>query len=400
MDKTIFYNGLVIDGRGEAREKGWIICDGSVISEVGAKGEPVPEPGDSPLKRIDLEGMTLLPGLIDCHVHLSHDSSSDPLTMLAGEPDPVTLLKMVRNAENTLKAGFTTVRDLGGKGTLDMHLRDSVLSGIIRGPRILCAGRMICMTGGHGWPVGREADGVEGVRKAVRQQMKEGADVIKLMATGGVVTKGVDPGASQLTLEEMEAGIVEAHRAGRKTSAHAQGRDGIKNAVMAGIDSVEHGVFLDEELLEMMIEKGIFLVPTLSAPMSILRGGSREGLPAHMVSKTEAMADRHFESAGMAFGSRIRIAMGTDAGTPFNLHGRNAKELVYMVDKGLPEMNALISATSAAAELLGIEAETGSIEKGKRADMIIVKGDPLEDISCLCDAGNIRAVYKDGALVD
>jgi len=219
------------------------------------------------------------------------------------------------------------------------------------------------------------------------------------MATGGVMPPGVEPGAAQFTLEELKAGVDAAHKAFRKTAAHAQGREGIRNAVLAGIDSIEHGIYLDDEIIELMLAKGIFLVPTLSAPINILAQGEKAGIPDHIVEKTRRVADTHFKSLIRAKEAGVKIAMGTDAGTPFNHHGRNASELRYFVENGFSAGEALISATSMAAELLGLQDSVGSISPNKSADLLILQGNPLEDVSILSDPQNIWAVYKSGVIV-
>jgi imidazolonepropionase-like amidohydrolase len=264
---------------------------------------------------------------------------------------------------------------------------------------MLCAGHLICMTGGHGWPIGCEADGVDGLRRAAREQLKAGADLVKMIATGGVLTPGSQPGAAQLTLEELRAGVEEAHRAGRKAAAHAQGSEGIRNAVLAGIDSVEHGFFLTTEVIGMMVERGVYLVPTLTAARAIVEHGKKSGIPPSAVDKAMAAWQEHEKSFAKAVEAGVKVAMGTDAGTPFNEHGRNAQELVLLVEHGMSEAEAILSATSRAAELLGIADSVGSISVGKVADLLVVKGDPLEDIAVLTDPESIGCVYQAGKLV-
>ena len=399
--KTLFNNALVIDGLGSVIEKGWVLIDEDRIAKVGTAVEPPDMQGGETesMEVIDLNGKAIIPGLIDCHVHLSHDASADPHSSLIRDADPLIAIKTASNAKCTLESGMTTVRDLGAKNHIDVHIRDAISSGLLAGPRMLCAGQMICMTGGHGWQIGLEVDGPDEVIKTARQQIKKGVDVVKFMATGGVMTPGVEPGAAQFTLEELKAGVDAAHRAFRKTAAHAQGREGIKNAVLAGIDSIEHGIYLDDEIIELMLAKGIFLVPTLSAPINILAQGEKAGIPDHIVEKTRRVADTHFKSLIRAKEAGVKIAMGTDAGTPFNHHGRNASELRYLVENGFSAGEALISATSMAAELLGLLDTLGSISQNKLADIIVLEKNPLKDISVLDDPQNIWAIYKSGVIV-
>jgi imidazolonepropionase-like amidohydrolase len=258
------------------------------------------------------------------------------------------------------------------------------------------AGAIICMTGGHGWFIGREADGPDDVRRAVREQLKAGADCIKFTATGGGMTPGVDPRASSFTDVELAAGVDEAHKAFRRAIAHAQGNTGIKTAVRAGIDSVEHGVYLDDEVIEEMRRRGTFLVPTLVAPAMIARHGTSAGIPEYVVTKAAGVLEAHQESFRKAVRAGVRIAMGTDAGTPFNRHGENAQELSLMVEGGLSPADAIVAATRSAAELLDLVEVTGTVEPGKAADLLIVDGDPLADIRILADCDRLAGIVKDG----
>ena len=350
-------------------------------------------------RRIPLAGRTLVPGLIDCHVHLCLDGSADPVTLLMGEPLPLTTLKAARFARQTLMAGVTSVRDLGGKDGIDLIIRDAIRSGLIPGPRMLASGRLICMTGGHGWQMGREVDGPDEVMKAAREQVKAGADVVKFMATGGVMTPGVEPGSEQFTEEELRAGIHEAHKAGRKTATHAMGTQGILNALRAGIDSIEHGVFLDEETISWMVNRDVPLIPTISALYHIVTKGVEAGIPAFAVDKTIRVKPFHLESVRMAREAGVRVAMGTDAGTPFNVHGENLGELERLVEVGYSPIEALESGTRIASQILGQEKELGTIEEGKLADLIVVDGNPLEDVGLLLNTEAIRLVMQGGKLV-
>lgn len=389
----VLRNGTIIVGNGSVIEKGAIVVDGGSIAYAG------------PLQRcpiskkdtvFDLEGKTLLPGLIDCHVHLCLDGSPDPMTRLLGESVPVVALKMARHARLTLEGGITTIRDLGSRDYIDIAIRDGIASGLIPGPRMLCSGRAICMTGGHGWQFGKEADGVDAVRGAVREQLKAGVDVVKLMATGGILTKGVEPGSTQYTLEELMAGVEEAKKAGRRTATHAQGTEGIKNAIWAGIDSIEHGIFLDDEAVELIKERNVYLIPTLNAPYQIVKAGTKRGVPAFAVEKSKAVVRTHLESVRKARKAGVPIAMGTDAGTPFNLHGENGVELELLTRVGMTSMEAIMAGTKVASEVLGLEKWLGTLEPGKLADLIVLDGDPLEEIALLQDNERIRAIMKEG----
>jgi imidazolonepropionase-like amidohydrolase len=387
----ILENCRIIDGRGDEIPSGHVVVEGKRIEKVG-RG-----PAEGKTKKdtiIDLAGCTVLPGIIDCHVHLG--LNGEPVQSITRNPDSTEVLKMARNAYRTLLAGVTTVRDLGAQNCLNIHLRDAVNSGVVPGPRICASGTLICMTGGHGWPFGLEADGDAEVRKAVREQLKAGADVVKLMATGGVMTLGVEPGAPQFTYEELRAGVEEAHKAGRRVASHVQGAEGLHNALKAGIDTIEHGIFIDDDAIRMFLENKAFLVPTLCAPHHILKNGVEKGILPEIIRKTESVAAAHLESAKKAYRAGVTMAMGTDAGTPFNMHGENLKELELLQTIGMTPVELIRAATSIAARVLGMEGEIGSLEEGKLADLIVVDGDPLQDITILQNREKMPAIMKDG----
>jgi imidazolonepropionase-like amidohydrolase len=369
-----------------------LLVEGEKIVKVAEGNVNIPKDA----QKIPLEGQMLLPGFIDSHVHICFDCSPDPMASAASESPTVTALKAANSARQTLLAGVTTIRDMGGKDGIDLGLRQAINSGLIPGPRMLASGKLICMTGGHGWQVGLEVNGVDEVRKAAREQIKAGVDIVKLMATGGVLTPAVEPGSEQLTEAELKAGVEEAHKAGRKTATHAMGTKGILNALRAGIDSIEHGVYLDKEAVSLMIERDVPLIPTLSALFNIESKGIEAGIPAFAVEKTLKVKPSHLESIRMAREAGVSIAMGTDAGTPFNVHGDNLGELKFLVDCGFKPMEAIEAGTRIAAQVLGMEKELGTIEEGKLADLVLIEGDPLEDIEILCKRELIRLVMQDG----
>ena len=394
--KTAFTNGPVFLGDGRILDKATVIVEGDRIVEITEEKTSLGED----ITKIDLAGGMLLPGLIDSHVHLNVDGSPDPVTKFMNLSIPANTLLAVDQARQTIMAGITTVRDMGGAHGVDLAIRDAVKAGQIDGPRILASGRVICMTGGHGWQLGgREADGPDEVRKAAREQIKAGADVVKLMATGGVMTPGVEPGSAQFTEEELRAGVEEAHKTGRRTATHAQGTQGILNALRAGIDTVEHGFYLTDQLVEMMVKQGTSFVPTLSAVFHILRGGREGGVPEFVMVKAEKVFEDHRKSTLLAKAAGVRIAMGTDSGTPFNIHGNNAWELELMVELGFSPVEALCSATGVAAQVLGLEDSLGTVEKGKLADLIVVDGDPLADIGILKAGKAVRLVMQGGRII-
>jgi imidazolonepropionase-like amidohydrolase len=392
MDRTILTGALLIDGTGAPPVAGRavVVEDGRIAAVVGEREAPAGA-------ALRLDGLTLLPGLVNCHVHLCFNGEADPAATMLRESYPMTVIRAVQRARINVEAGVTTVRDLGGRDYAELAVRDAIRQGLIPGPRTLVAGRGICITGGHGWHmIGREADGPDEVRKAVREQIKAGADVIKLFATGGVMTPGVEPSAAQLTLDEVRAAIEEASRAGRRTAAHAQGTDGIANCVEAGITTIEHGVFLTEELCARMARDGVALVPTLIAPHAIAAGGVASGIPDFAVRKSLAVRDRHTESFRMALRLGVTIAAGTDAGTPMNPHGSMVPELELMVKAGLAPLAAVQAATSTAARVLGLEQETGRVAPGLAADLLAVAGNPADRIQALDD---VRLVIAQGRTI-
>ncbi len=390
-----FVDGRVFIGNGSILEHGNVVVEAERIVKV-QKGQ-IKIPADA--RVIPLEGRTLLPGFIDCHVHVCLDGGPNATSTVLTEPLPITTLKAANFVRRTLMGGVTTIRDLGGNDGIDLGLKQAVQSGLIPGPRMLVSRRMICMTGGHAWPVGREADGPDDVRKAAREQIKDGADIVKFMATGGVLTPGVEPGSEQLSEEELRAGIQEAHKAGKKTAAHAMGTSGILNALRAGIDSIEHGDYLDEEAVSMMIEKNVPYIPTLSPLYHIETRGVEARIPAFVVEKSLKVKPHHLESFRMAKEKGVLIGMGTDAGTPFNMHGENLGELKLLVEWGLTSAEAMESGTRIAAHVLGLQDDIGTIEEGKLADLVVVEGNPLDNIELLVKRENIHLVMQGGRLV-
>ena len=391
METLVLVGASLIDGTGAEPVRGRaVVVEGDRITQV------VDDARAPRGRRIDLSGCTLLPGLINCHVHLCFGAEADPVRALKDEPPALTALKALRRAQETVEAGVTTVRDLGGREYVELAVRRAIAEGLFPGPRILGAGRPVCMTGGHGNFIGREADGPDDVRKAVREQLKAGADVIKLIATGGVMTSGVEPGSPQLTLEEMRAAVEEATKAGRRTAAHAQGSTGIADAVEAGVTTIEHGIFLTDEIIAAMKRKGVFLVPTLAAPAAISAGGLAAGIPDYMVRKSDAVVAAHVASFRRAHHAGARIAAGADSGTPLNFHGSLLPELELMVKYGMTPLEVVHSATSVAADALGLAGETGRVAEGYAADLLAVAGQPAERIGAL---GEVRLVLARGAMI-
>jgi len=389
-------NVRIIDGLGQTIERGTLLVNGDRFVAVGGERDVRVRRGTP---TVDGRGLTALPGLIDCHVHLCLGGDADVVGTIRDEEPALTLLKASRFARLTLTAGVTTVRDVGARDHQIFALKQAQSAGLVPGPRILAAGLAICMTGGHARFIGREADGPEEILRAVREQLAAGADVIKFIASGGVLTPGTSPDRPQLTQDELAAGMDEARRAGRRVAAHAHGAEGMKNAIRAGAHSIEHATLLDDEAGELMRAHGVFMVPTLSALATTAACGPTCGVPESAVTKARSMKARHEASFKQALRSGIPIAMGTDAGTPFNYHGDNAQELTRMVALGMSQMEAILSATASAAELLGIRELVGTLEPGKLADLVLVDGNPLKRIEILQDRSRIAGVMQAGRFV-
>lgn len=383
-------NVSILDGTGApAVPDAAIVVEGGRITWTGP-GSSCPVPAD---QTIDGRGGFLLPGLVNSHVHLCNDGTADFFAQARDDSPTIATLRGVRSMYETVCSGVTTVRDCGAANGTVVDLARAVRDGLVEGPRIVAAGRVITMTGGHGHFIGREADGPDGVRQATRAEIKAGADFIKTMATGGVLTPGVTPTQTALQLDELTQVVREAHNAGKRVASHAIGNEGIKNAIAAGVDSVEHGFYLDDESLQMALDHGTVLVPTLIAVNRIVEGGTTGGIPSWVVEKAESESGHHRESFAAAVRSGMKIAAGTDAGTPFNPHDALSIEIGLMVEYGLRPMEAIVAATRNAAELLGLGHLVGTIEVGKLGDLVVVGGDPVADISAV---GDVRLVAKEG----
>lgn len=404
-------NARLIDGTGSApRRDQAVLIDGTRIVAVGAEAA-LNAPFDA--ERIDLQGKTLLPGFIDCHVHLTGNPDPKPpprrLTNIpirdAAYYKGRDLLFAVNAARLTLEAGFTTVQDLMAPNDVIFPLRDSVAAGEHSGPRILASGLCITLTGGHGTEYAGcaiVADGPDEILKAVRQQIAAGADVIKYM--GGTRAAFSPPyrGRAGYTAEEMRPGVEEAHRAGLRVATHAHSSiEGIKNAIRAGVDSIEHGVPMDDEALGLMAEQGTYLCPTLSVyPTGVAlieQGLSPFGPQVETLMRWQLAEAPKVIARAKALG--VKIALGTDAAMPLVWHGGNAYEFELLVDYGLTPSEAIVAGTRNAAENLGLLSELGTIEPGKLADVVIVDGDPLEEIRLLRNLDRITLVIKEGSVV-
>jgi len=378
----------------------WI--EGDRIKEVG-KAADVQKDLPSGAKIIDLSHSTVLPGLIDCHVHLTMNP------WLAGPAGlhisyPREALIGARNARVTLEAGFTTVRNVAAHGYSDIALRDAINAGDVPGPRILASGPALSITGGHAdenflgpqfdFSSDGVADGVDGVMKKVRENIKYGADVIKFMATGGVLSEGDNPALAQYSPEEMKAIVDTAHGLGRKVAAHAHGALGIKYAVLAGVDSIEHGSYINDEDIQLMKEHGTYLVPTVYLQDWMAQHMESLGLTPNMIEKAKIVLPIAAKNESHAFRSGVKIALGTDAAV--YPHGLNAHEFGKMVEMGLTPLQSIQAGTVNAADLLGWSDRVGTIEPGRFADLVAVDGDPLANAQVL---ENVRFVMKGGEVI-
>lgn len=394
--------GTLIDGTGADPVCGaTLIIEDDTIVAVNRDGA-VPRDADV----IDAGALTVMPGLIDCHVHLM--SSAQSLQQRLLTPYSLTIAQALTNARITLECGFTTVRDAGGT---PRGVKLAIDQGLFPGPRLRIAVGALSQTGGHGdqtMPSGADlrvpdpehpwtvVDGVDAVRKATRELLRAGADQIKVHTSGGVMSPNDEPGACGFSPEEIAVIVAEARAAGKTVMAHAQATQGIKNAVFGGIWSIEHGIYLDDEVVDEMKRRGTFLVPTLVAPLWVIRRAEQDpaNVPPYALRKAREVKEAHHASFRMALAKGVRIAMGTDTGV--GPHGTNAEELALMVAGGMTPMQAIVATTKTAAECLRLEHLTGTLEVGKRADIIAVDGDPLADINVLRHRERLLLIMKDG----
>lgn len=402
--KKMIRTGTLIDGTGgKPLRNRVIVVEGNTITFCGEESELK----DIPDSVLDLSAYTVLPGLMDCHVHTSFNGEPNYYDVVLKQSTAYRTLTSLRNVQNDLHAGFTTIRVMGEKSHLDIALKNAIQEGIVAGPRIVASGQNITVTGGHAdlWLApdikyeqglgGIITDGPEGFRKAARIQLKYGADVIKLVVTGGIMSTGGDPGMPYHSPEEIRAAVREAHRLGKKAAAHCHGATGARISVEQGVDTIEHGTYLstEPEVIDLMAEKGAFLVPTLKA--TLLPEENIDQLPDFYVRKSREAQGYAMKSVQYAMKAGVKIATGTDAGSPGNRHGENAEELEMLVKAGMTEMQAIVAATRTSSECVGLDAQVGTLEPGKWADIIAVKKDPLSDITAL---KHIEFLMKNGKI--
>ncbi len=386
----------LIDGTGAVRDHMTLLVRNTKIVAVGPSSE-IRIPKGAP--RLNGRGLSVIPGLIDCHVHLCLGGEADVVQTLESEHPSYTLLKSATHAKATIEAGFTTVRDVGSRDHSIFALHQAIEAGLLPGPRIVGAGLAICMIGGHARFIGREVEGADQVRTVVAEQIAAGAGVIKVIASGGVLTPGTSPEDAQMTTEELAAAVDAARQAGKPVAAHAHGASGMKQAIQAGVRSIEHATLLDEDTGTLMKRYGVYMVPTLSALATTAACRPGCGIPESALEKAKAMTKRHRASFKQAYAGGMFIAMGTDAGTPFNYHGANAQELERMVALGMSPMDAIIASTATAATLIGLHESVGTLTKGMEADLVVLTHNPLRRIERLQDRDAIVGVMKAGTFV-
>lgn len=344
---------------------------------------------------IDLKGSVVMPGMFNLHIHALSTPIANPASLNFEDPSKIAM-RGFRHLQQHLKSGVTFVRDMNGRRQVEVGLRDAIREGIVIGPEYYVAGQCLTMTGGHGSNTGRECDGPVDCMKAAREQLKRGVDFVKLMATGGVMSPGMNEDESQLEEDEMAAAIREAHKAGKKTAVHAHGATGIKNAIRAGIDSVEHGSYIDDECIEMMLKKNTAYVPTLAVDYFLFKDGNERNVAKYAVEKAKRAHEHHVKGFLKAWNAGVLIGTGTDAGTPYNPHYGTYMELVLMAELGLDPMDVIAAGTINSAKIAGVDEWCGSLSVGKKANFIVLEDNPLKNMDCLND---VKEVYLNGRLV-
>jgi imidazolonepropionase-like amidohydrolase len=368
--------GHLVDARGPRPDATDLLIRNGRIDTIG---RDLAAPG---AEVVAIEGRWVVPGLMNAHAHVCLDGGPDPEAALRAENRSETVVRTAARLDATLRSGVTTIRDVGAPDGIDIELARLVDAGEIPGPRVIPSGRVVTMTGGHGWWIGLEADGPDAVRRATRENLRAGAGSIKLMATGGMMTGGRQAGQPQLTVDEMAAAVEEAHKRGVPVAAHAESRIGILNAVRAGVDSVEHGHGGDQEAIDLMLERGTALVPTILSDRRIIDHGVAAGIPDFVVEQCEALHDSLVVFLQAAIKAGVRIAAGNDGGAPLVPVGDMVGELELYVAHGMDPQAALASATTVTARLFGLS-DVGLLESGHVADLLIVDADPLASISGL-----------------
>ena len=384
-ETVLFQNCQLIDGLSdEVRPAVDVLIRDGIIKEIGVGIHPAT--GTEGWRVIQAGGHTLLPGLIDCHTHLCLDASEGAaVARMMAEPPGTTLLRAASNALRGLRAGVTTVRNLGSRSLgsgepIDIVLRNAIAAGLAQGPRILACGLAVTITGGHGYEHSREADGIDEIRKAAREQIRAGADLLKVMSSGAAMATEGRPGAQEMEQSEIEAVVEEGRRTGKHTASHAQGDESVVASARAGVASVEHAFLAEERGIQVLKEEGTTLVPTLVVTACALES---DAITEKLRARVQEIRPLHWASCERAVAMGVKLATGTDAGMPDVRPGLVAREAELLHERGLSAMEAIRAATINGAELLGIDHEVGSVSRGKLADLILVPGDPLKDLSRL-----------------
>jgi len=417
MKMKVFQGGTLIDGTGKPPiYDSLVVVEGTKIKFAG-RAKDFNLPKDDSIKTIDAKGKTVMPGLIDGHLHMGIIGQSRDFYSIPIHNNSIDIaMKAIPRLKKMLEMGFTTVRDGGsGFGWFEVSLREAIKRGDIIGPRYLATGYHLTVSGGHGYFLpywlgkyappeqnGMHCDGPDEWRKAARLNLYNGTDCIKLVASRGFLSAGLrgdaPPTGAPATIEELKAAVEEGHKMGKKVFSHANGRDAIMNSIVAGVDSIVHGWYMDEECAEMMVKKNVVLEPTTLCIQLFRDRGKGEMLDI-MVERAAAYWEKKQKEFEMIRKAGITISMSSDAGVPYFYHGENARELESLVNLGMSPMDAILAATKTAANTIGLGEEIGTIEKGKTADVILVNGDPLENIAILQDKEKIRIVMKGGEII-
>ena len=392
--RLVVRGATIIDGTGrEPIRDGVLVAEGERITRVGAAGDfGSADLNGTGTRVVDATGKWIIPGMINLHEHLDNHRGTNTFQARAAQPPLWLIQRSARNALMSLIMGVTTVRDMGSKGATNITVRDAINAGQILGPRVYACGSPISMTGGHASEICIEADGVDAVRLAAREMLKKGADVIKVMASGGFVAQGRDqPWSPQLTFEEMQAAIDEAHKAGKPTGAHCHPTEAIKTVVEAGVDTIEHGMLMDREAAEAMEKRGVYLIPTMDEAFMLAEFGEELGRPKWLIEACKEKSQHIPEVISYAVRGGVKLGVGTDVA------GEMGREMSHLMAAGLNAMEAIIAGTRHGAEVLRLQDELGTLEAGKLADLVVLPDNPLEDILA-CDRATL--VVKGGAVYD
>jgi imidazolonepropionase-like amidohydrolase len=388
--KLLIKNGVIIDGTGRPPQEGNVLVTDGVIAEVGPKAG-----GTGAADQVlDARNHYVVPGFINCHVHLSLNAGTHPMNDMAKADSYALTIQGVAVAAKLLRAGITTVRDMGSKHFEVLAIRDAIRQRRVPGPNIVASGQALLITGGHF--SGLEVNGVDQCLAGARLQLHHGADFVKMMATGGLGKPDEIPGAQQLTYEELKACCDVARMAGKTSAAHAHGLEGIRDAVRAGVTSVEHATLVDETTADRMVEQGTYLVPTFAPYWLMVEEGKQKGVADYMIESSRWVMQEKMPRFRMALKKGVPIAFGTDAGSPINPHENLEAECRCLLDGGMTPMQVLVCLTQSGAKLLQLDSKLGTVEAGKQADIVLLQGNPLEDI---CQVARVTKVIKDGQIV-